>query len=155
MERAPKQRIIFDEDMYDDEFLRNYLADDYEIYKDELDVSFDEYVEQRRDEGVLYDIKERDFTEKMASLRPSTHLLPVSAATTCSPTVRYKRSGMKTGICSSIVRTMTAAGPSSCVSSRMREPPHMKPYQRHGLHLGRETSEFLPSGVSFHVISDM
>lgn len=22
-------------------------------------------------------------------------------------------------------------------------------------HLGRETSEFLPSGVSFHVISDM
>lgn len=69
MERTPKQRIIFDEDMYDDEFLRDYLAEDYEIYKDELDVSFDEYVEHRRNEGALYDIKERDFTEEMASLR--------------------------------------------------------------------------------------
>lgn len=63
MERTPKQRIIFDEDMYDDEFLRDYLAEDYEIYKDELDVSFDEYVEHRRNEGALYDIKERDFTD--------------------------------------------------------------------------------------------
>ena len=69
MELTPKQRIIFDEDMYDDEFLRDYLAEDYEIYKDELDVSFDEYVEHRRNEGALYDIKERDFTEEMASLR--------------------------------------------------------------------------------------
>lgn len=69
MERTPKQRIIFDEDMYDDEFLRDYLAEDYEIYKDELDISFDEYVEHRRNEGALYDIKERDFTEEMASLR--------------------------------------------------------------------------------------
>ena len=28
MERTPKQRIIFDEDMYDDEFLRDYFAED-------------------------------------------------------------------------------------------------------------------------------
>lgn len=69
MDKTPKERIVFDEDMYDDEFLRDYLAEDYEIYKDELDVSFDEYVEHRRNEGALYDIKERDFTEEMASLR--------------------------------------------------------------------------------------
>lgn len=69
MDKTPKERIVFDEDMYDDEFLRDYLAEDYEIYKDELDVSFDEYVEHRRNEGALYDIKERDFTEEMASRR--------------------------------------------------------------------------------------
>lgn len=58
MERTPKQRIIFDD-----------LAEDYEIDKDELDVSFDEYVAHRRDEEVLYDIKYWDFTEEMSSLR--------------------------------------------------------------------------------------
>lgn len=69
MERTPKQRIIFDEDMYDDEFLRDYLAEDYEIYKDELDISFDEYVEHRRNEGALYDIKERKSSHRFRQHR--------------------------------------------------------------------------------------
>lgn len=40
---------------------------------------------------------------------PSTHPHPATAGTTCSPTARYRKSGTRTGTCSSPGRTTTAA----------------------------------------------
>lgn len=44
--KNPKERVVFDADVYDEDFLREYLSDDYEMYKDELEVDFDTYVEE-------------------------------------------------------------------------------------------------------------
>ena len=67
-ERTPKERVIFDENTYDEDYLRDYLHDDYEMYKDELEVSFDDYVRHRQEEGALYDIEESDWDEELSAL---------------------------------------------------------------------------------------
>lgn len=66
MERTPKERVIFDADVYDEDFLREYLSDDYEMYKDELEVDFDTYVEERSDR--LFEVRDEDYREEMAAL---------------------------------------------------------------------------------------
>lgn len=67
MEKEPKKRVIFDEDVYDEDFLREYLADDYEMYKDELEVDFDTYVEEKSDR--LFEVRDEDYREEMAALK--------------------------------------------------------------------------------------
>ena len=66
MERTPKERVVFDADVYDEDFLREYLSDDYEMYKDELEVDFDTYVEERSDR--LFEVRDEDYREEMAAL---------------------------------------------------------------------------------------
>lgn len=68
MEQNPKERIIFDESVYDVDYLRDYLRNDYDMYADELEVPFDKYVEYRQEEGVLYDLMQQDYSDEMASL---------------------------------------------------------------------------------------
>lgn len=64
--KTPKERIVFDADVYDEGFLREYLADDYEMYKDELEVDFDTYVEEKSDR--LFEVRDEDYREEMAAL---------------------------------------------------------------------------------------
>ena len=67
MERTPKERVVFDADVYDEDFLREYLSDDYEMYKDELEVDFDTYVEESSDR--LFEVRDEDYREEMAALK--------------------------------------------------------------------------------------
>lgn len=67
MERTPKERVVFDADVYDEDFLREYLSDDYEMYKDELEVDFDTYVEESSDR--LFEVRDEDYREEMAALQ--------------------------------------------------------------------------------------
>lgn len=65
--KNPKERVVFDADVYDEDFLREYLSDDYEMYKDELEVDFDTYVEESSDR--LFEVRDEDYREEMAALK--------------------------------------------------------------------------------------
>lgn len=66
MDKTPKERVIYDESVYDEDFLRGYLEEDYENFKDDLEIDFDTYVTYKQDEGVLSDLMTRDFDEEIA-----------------------------------------------------------------------------------------
>lgn len=65
----PKERTIFDASLYDEDFLRDYLEDDYELHKDDLEAGFDDYVAFKREEGILDVLMATDYEDELAQLK--------------------------------------------------------------------------------------
>lgn len=107
MEPKPKERIVFDEDLYygdeGEEMAINDLMERDGLTEDEVREDFTD------DEIFNHQMEMKDFA-----------LHPVSVRATFSPTARFRRSGTRTARFTLPVPTMTGAYPSRCVSSPMR-----------------------------------
>lgn len=117
MEPKPKERIVFDEDLYygdeGEEMAINDLMERDGLTEGEVreDFTDDEIFNHQME------MKDFDYEEEM---RAPIALHPVSVRATFSPTARFRRSGTRTARFTLPVPTMTGAYPSRCVSSPMR-----------------------------------